>query len=332
MSKNYSLELDAIAAHLDRGWDRLHAGDPAGARVSAARILELSPESPEALTLMGAIAASEGDAEEAMDSFRQAMDQDPEYLDAVLYAAGLAIHTLGDWKHGLELCKQGEPLAVDPTDRLDLFLMQAEALLVAGDPQGAGGALAQIPAPPYPDPGHALRAGRAWLEVGNIDRAVAALDDAADDEDTRAEAQYMLGIAREQQGRPLEGLKHFLEVHRLNRCGPAPPWAPSLEAFEQVIQRALEALPEALRASLADLPLEVADLPPLELVAEGFDPWAMVLVASLGAEGGGPERAPTAIFVYKRNVERAAGSLEELPTALGLALEQELAFLLGDED
>ncbi len=55
------LDLDAITAHLDRGWDLVQKGDLARADLSARRVLELDGDSPEAHTLLGAIAAARGE-------------------------------------------------------------------------------------------------------------------------------------------------------------------------------------------------------------------------------------------------------------------------------
>jgi predicted RND superfamily exporter protein len=63
-----SLEMDAITAHLDRGWDLLQRGDLVAARVSAHQILQLEAESAPAHTLLGAVAAAEGDLDEASES------------------------------------------------------------------------------------------------------------------------------------------------------------------------------------------------------------------------------------------------------------------------
>jgi Tfp pilus assembly protein PilF len=93
-----SMDMDAITAHLDRGWDLLGRNDYAGARLSASRIVELEPERPEGYTLLGAITAAEGDPEGAMDLFRRALDSDPDYLDAIFYAAELAIHPMGGFR------------------------------------------------------------------------------------------------------------------------------------------------------------------------------------------------------------------------------------------
>src|SRR6266568_2495797 len=75
---------DPLAEHLDRGWDLLKQNDLAGARISAQAAQALDPRSPEALTLLGAVAAAEGDEAAALALYRRAMQLDPEYVAPML--------------------------------------------------------------------------------------------------------------------------------------------------------------------------------------------------------------------------------------------------------
>ena len=76
--------MDQLSAHLDRGWDLVQRGDLKGARASARRALETEKESPEAHNLLGFVAAQEGDSEEALEHYRQAMALDDGYIDPML--------------------------------------------------------------------------------------------------------------------------------------------------------------------------------------------------------------------------------------------------------
>src|SRR5262249_29557060 len=66
--------MHAISAHLDRGWDHLQKSDFRRAIVSAEEVLKLDERSPEAYTLLGAIAAAQGHAEEALEHYGRAME------------------------------------------------------------------------------------------------------------------------------------------------------------------------------------------------------------------------------------------------------------------
>ena len=78
--------MDQLTAHLDRGWDLAQSGDARGAESSARRALELAPDSPEAFNLLGYVASLEGDTDEAIEAYQQAIALDDGYVEAMLNA------------------------------------------------------------------------------------------------------------------------------------------------------------------------------------------------------------------------------------------------------
>src|SRR6185312_3665420 len=89
---------DQLTAHLDRGWDLAQKGDSAGATACAKLALEIDPQSPEVHNLMGYAAALEGDADEALEHYRQAIALDEKYYEAKLNQGEVVTAPLGD--HG----------------------------------------------------------------------------------------------------------------------------------------------------------------------------------------------------------------------------------------
>jgi tetratricopeptide (TPR) repeat protein len=336
MTDEHSPEMNALTAHLDRGWDLLHLGDLAAARVSAEEILKLEPESPEGHTLLGAIAAAEGDPDEALDQFRQAMDADPEYLEAILYATELATHSLGDLDYALRLCDQAEELVDDGEGRQEVQLLRSEAHLAAGHLEDAEKALERVPGETWQVPAHCLRAGRIFVELGQGGRAVKLLESALDDAEMAADGHYYLGLALEMDGRPAEALEHLLETWEVDRDLPEAEWAYAQEEFEHVVQDVVHRLPATLAKQIEAVPVLVLDHPAAELIAEGFDPRGLVYFSGVPApepaaggrrrrgDQGGPQL--TCVFVYKRMVERASSAASDVPDELLAALEHEAEF------
>jgi hypothetical protein len=70
----------------------------------------------------------------------------------------------------------------------------------------------------------------------------------------------------------------------------------------------------------------VTDLPGAEVVADGVDPRTCVLLdtAPPASAGGPSEPKATRMFLYQRNVERAAEDLSELNDELYALIEDEL--------
>jgi NAD(P)-dependent dehydrogenase (short-subunit alcohol dehydrogenase family)/acyl carrier protein len=169
---------------------------------------------------------------------------------------------------------------------------------------------------------------------GEAERAEPLLRQAAAQADSEADARYYLGLALDVQGRSAEAVEQFLLVCDLDREQPDPVWAYSAEDFEALLRATLAGLPPELAEPMSRVPFRVLPHPPLELVAEGLDPRAMLYLA--GARPEPPEaaemsRAPAPIvcgFVYKRPLERLAGSGAGIAVELRAALEEEARAVL----
>src|SRR5919106_6255208 len=107
--------MDQFSAHLDRGWDLVQRGDARGAEASARRALELDPNSPEAHNLLGFVAALQGEGEEAIEAYRQAIALDDTYLEAMLNAAEVYIHPLGEYDESIRIIDH----ALEPAENND---------------------------------------------------------------------------------------------------------------------------------------------------------------------------------------------------------------------
>ena len=335
MTEERCLEMDAATAHLDRGWDLLHRGDLAAARMSANRVLKLNPESPDAYTLLGAIAATDGEPEEALELFRQAMDLDPEHLDAFLYAADLYVHSFADFENALHLCDEAEALVSEQEETLDLLLLRAETWIAIGDLDHACQIASHLPSPPYPAAAYYLRAGRILLEVGKVGPARDLLQQALLDPDTLLDSHYYLGVALEGEGKSTEAFEHFVRVYELEKALPMPSWAFSDAEFSELVGGAIDSLPPLVFDLVKGVPVKVLDYPSLEMISEGLDPRAMVFLSGLAQTGthraaeASPAPQINCIFVYKRNVERFTRSKTEIAKEVGKAMGQETALFFN---
>ena len=151
--------------------------------------------------------------------------------------------------------------------------------------------------------------GRAYYEIGDIDRAAGLIEEARAREPNHAEAHYYLGLVRDERG-------DFEGCHR--RVPALPPARPRIsrrprgrlprELFAKAVDKALAAsLDPILSRYVRDAGAYVEPTcPGMELVADGVDPRALVLIDGVGTPEG-PPRPPTRIFVYQRNIERLAG-------------------------
>ena len=270
--------MDQFSAHLDRGWDLVQRGDTRGAEASARRALELDPNSPEAHNLLGFVAALEGDGDEAIEAYRQAIALDDTYLEAMLNAAEVYIHPLGDYDQAIEMCDQALDLAEVDEEIIDALLLKFDALLGKGDTEEGAGVVARIPKGPYDNPNHAFLVGRAHYEIGNFEKAAELIEEAAQKDPRHAEAHYYLGLIRDERGDAYGATQAFILARELDLEMGMPPWAPGRDVFQTLAEKAITGLNPVLQRYVAGSDVYVSDVPGMELVADGVDPRALVLL------------------------------------------------------
>jgi tetratricopeptide (TPR) repeat protein len=322
--------MDQLTAHLDRGWDLAQKGDAGGASTCARRALEVDPKSPEVHNLLGYAAALGGDTEEALEHYRNAIALDETYLEAMLNAAEVLVSPCGEWDEAIVMCDDALDYAETPEEIADCVLLKVDALLGKGATEEASRQLARIPPGPYENPTYAYLVGRAYWEVGQPDKASPLIEEAVTRAPTHADARYYLGLLRDERGDRTGATDAFLHARALDLRDPPPPWSPSAEAFGGIVQQVVEKLDGALSKYVQEAEVYCFDVVGPELVVDGVDPRALVILDAGPEDAGGTPRRGR-IFVYQRGVERAAGSLEAIATELEHALEHEIAAVFAEE-
>jgi tetratricopeptide (TPR) repeat protein len=331
--------MDQFSAHLDRGWELVQRGDTRGAAASARRALEIDPASPEAHNLLGFVAAMEGEGEEAIEAYQQAIALDETYLEAMLNAAEVYIAPLGDFEQAIRMCDQALDLAEVDEELIDALLLKFDALMGKGDREGAEQVLARVPPGPYENPGHLFLVGRAHYELGDLEGATGLIAQAADKDPRHPEAHYYLGLVRDEQGDARGATLAFLRARELDLAQGMPPWAPPREEWEGAATRSFAELNPLFLRYVEGADVFISDAPGVELVAEGVDPRALVLLDGFTAtddelpdSGRGSNPALRAsrvarasrVFVYALNIARQAGQAAAIEHEVLAALEREI--------
>lgn len=337
MKKHEEAVADAVSAHLDRGWDLLKSNDLAGARISAESALKIDADSPDALTLLGAVAAAGGDEDEALDLYRQASAADPDYVSPLLYQAEILILSREEIEEGLELVEQALLLSEDEDEYLDALLLKAEGLVAKGDAEKeAAEVLGELPPVQFPEAEMHLRAARCFLDLQKDDEAEEHYRKALELDPELGDAYHGLGLVYEAREDHRAKVKAWLRVRELDLSKDAEepmPWAVTADAFERIAEEALEELPERIRALLENVPIVASDYPAVEIVAEGNDP------RMLGFFSGVPypekanisDQAPhlDCVFLYQRNIERMSRDKDEVAREIRITLLHETGHFFG---
>ncbi len=280
-------------------------GDTAGALRSAEKAAELDHESPEVQNLLGYILAAEGRAEEAIEHYRQAIELDESFVEAMLNAAEVLIFPLQEFDGAIALVEQALDWIEEDVELADALLLEVDAHLGKGDRDQALEVLRRTPQGPFDNAGVEIAIGRAWFDVGDAERAEPHLRRALELDADLADAHYYLGLCREQRD-DLPGMTMaFLRARdaELRRAPPAGPL--DAREFEDQVRDAIRGLPRTLASTIDGAFVIVGDVPGAEVVADGVDPRIPVLLDGLSSESE-PPRA-SRVFVYRRNVERLGG-------------------------
>jgi tetratricopeptide (TPR) repeat protein len=280
---------------------------------------------------MGFAAALDGEAEDALEHYRLAIALDETYFEAMLNAAEVLIAPLGDFDAAVIQIEEALDYAETEEELADCILLKVDALMAKGDYEEAKRAMKMLPEGPFSGPTYLFLVGRAWYELGQIDKAAPLIEQAAKADPQSADAQYYLGLVRDEQGDARGATEALLRARTLDALRAPAVWAPSPETFASLVTSAVEKLDLVLARYVREAEVYVVDLPGPELVVDGVDPRAMLVLDTPPTEEGAPSRVR--IFVYQRNVERAAGTLEGVDTELAAALEREITavFLEGQK-
>jgi tetratricopeptide (TPR) repeat protein len=316
--------MDQLSAHIDRAWDRMAAGDVAGALRSAEKAAEMDAESPEVQNLLGYVLAADGRPEEALEHYRQAIELDESFVEAMLNAAEVMLFPLRDWDGAIQMVENALEWIEDDAELADALLLQVDAYLGKGAREEAEAVLRRVPAGPFEDPGIEVALGRAWFELGRVDKAEPHLERAVALAPDLADGHYYLGLCRESQKDEMGMTVAFLRARdaELRTAPPLGPLSPS--EFEERVRAAIQGLPERTARILDGAFVIVGDLPGAEVVAEGVDPRLPVLLDGLSPEGEPPHASR--VFVYRRNIERLGLGSEQEIVAQAIADEVQHAF------
>jgi predicted Zn-dependent protease with MMP-like domain/Flp pilus assembly protein TadD len=331
-----------ITAHLERGWSLAESGDMRGAAGSAYAALDLDAESSDAYLLLGVVACSEGDPHEGLEFFRKAMSLDPEYIEPMLEAAETLAFRLpedeADLDEAHDLCDEALALAEERSPEwVDALLLHVELKLLLGEEEGATREAARLRELEPTDASVALRAARLLIDLEDLDAAERLLGRARSLDPDSADVLHATGLLHEAQGEREQSIAAWSRVVELDRQVPSPAWAMSEEEFAETAEQALGALPEALRTRLANVPLLVEDFPAPAQLAEGLDPRSLGLFDGVpygDQSGSGATPQLSRIYLYRRTIERAVSSREQLVEEIERTLFHETGhfFAITDEE
>lgn len=316
----------------------------------AAAAADIAPRSIDAHHIRAASAAALGRMQVAQMAFSLALALDPDDPTTLSAAADFYInamprHSREPIQVGLEYARRGRAQAIVRRGvrkelRAQLTLLEAQALNDIGKPDEA---LSRVD--------EALRLAPDWLEayhergvaLFNLCRFNGAKDAFAQvimGEPGDAFAHHHLGLIHEHLGRAARSEHHFRKARALSPTDFWPPVDISSEEFQREVTRAVAELSQDTQAMLAQVSVEVADLPSVDdltAVEPPFSPTILGLFRGLPltveSDDYGPGIPPRAIVLYRKNLARTVRSRTDLDAQIRRTLTHEIGHLTGlDED
>lgn len=291
---------------LQDAWELFEQGDLDSALEAALNWIETDAGNPDAHNLIGSVLMARGELSQALLQFGAAMEADPHYTDAMLNAADALIR-MGDASTALQLAADAVEAAEASDDRemkIDAMLLQVDLLLATGRREEADAIGKELPVGPFEAPEMGFAVGRALFQLGDIERSSALLEEAHALGVEAAEASYYLGLAREARGDRREATAAFLECRDRDLAEGAPLWAEPIPIFERRLRAAIGRLPPELSELLDGALVLVDEVPGAEVVCEGVDPRAPILMDDVDLASESGQDTLRRVFVYQRNVER----------------------------
>ena len=233
-----------------------------------------------------------------------------------------------------------EALAKGDGNPIDLTFLLGDAYLGLGRAKDAE---AQFRAVLEHDPD--CPSSRCWLAMSlflqwRFDEAEAAVKAAREVPDALADADVIHGALLERRGCFDEAEPFFLRAAAAHPDKYPPPVRMSREAFDREVRMAARKLPRQFRQCLDRVPVIVQDVPEAFL-AEGEDrdevaPDILGLFDGIPlpetSEFDLPPTRPNRIYIFQRNLERAAKDRADLVDQIRITLYHELAHYLGFDE
>jgi Flp pilus assembly protein TadD len=373
----YAGEAPWVEAPIDQLLERaarsLDAGEPELALACAEEAARQEPRSVEAQHDKALALLKLGRLDDARDAIALTLALSPEDPESLALAADAFINHLSPSADrtaiGLEYAKRGRRACSARQGNLlvRLLLLEAQAMIDLGRSNEALSVLARIRRLAPENISARYEQGVAHFELCQFAAAADAFRDVLAREPYHAHALYHLGLVDERRGERSEadGLIARAAAHD-PRSFVVPP-SVSPDEFDKRLRGVVASLPPEIRADLARVPLEVAEIPDIEDLTAEIPPLSPTILGlyrglPLGLANDG-DRAPAvrglrggrlsggraaaadsleanlaasvpgrAIVLYRRNILRSLATIEELDAAVERTLLHEIGHLHGEDD
>ena len=320
---------------LQKAWDLLEAGNEPGARRLAEKLNSDDPGHPDVILLQAACCRQTGENPTALKLLEQAAQADLNWAAPEIWMAEILAEDPDRLGEALQHAAAALDRAEEEDEFLDAVALKAGLEIDLGKPSAARKTLEELP--PL-EAGTAFPASLAvdfahlFLEAGNVEEAVQRFQTIVDQDKSDADAWHGLGLCAEATNDEAGKRQAWLHVLALDSEMPLQEPLLSEAQMAEVAEAALRELPPRVHALIANVPILIVDLPAADEVEKGLDPRLLGLFAGsafsdASVMGGQPHL--TQILLFRKNLERAVHSEEELRQQIRITLLHETGHFFG---
>ena len=323
-----------VAAIFEQAFAALEDGETeqATASLEAVKKAGVAIDDPRYLHLQGLIAWAEGEVDDAAMLLEQAVDAGPSdsriYLDAGELLADLDELDAAEGVFRRLLAR--EDLAVETRGEALMLLAQVRLDHFDSDPEEALELLDQVDATLQQEPSYISLRSAALLHKGDVDQAIALLEQALEREDD-VEIRYQLGLACRGHGREEQGTAALLLVreHDLRESGgdsTTPIPNDEIEDLRRRTEDVIDTLPDPILTLVAAGPIRVQRWIDEVHVRAGVDPRSAVAFEGTptSKEDSG-DGVLSGIVVFRDVLVDQIDDDDDIADALALGLLEELS-------
>ncbi len=317
--------MDRFSAHIDRAWDLISKGEGIQALLAARQALGINGDSAEVHNLLGCIYAMDGDFGEALTCYRRAMDLDDDYIDPVLNAAELLLHSQEDADEAIRYCDRAREMVSLEEELVEVVLLETDALLNKGHVEGARRKLHEVGEPNGLNAVHSMLVGRSYYEIGDFEKSKRFINYAIEQEPTYTDAWYCRGLLLREEGCRIDAVAAFNSVLESDRNRPTVGWIKQIGSVEKLVDQAIQSLDENTRRMLNPTKIVVTSLPTREQICQEIDPRQTVYAEGIDLAHGCFER----LWVFVKNFEHVRISPFTVVEDLAQIIQNEVLFSQG---
>jgi Flp pilus assembly protein TadD/predicted Zn-dependent protease with MMP-like domain len=286
----------------------------------------------------GAALVELGHLDDARTAYARALALDPDDPEVLRSAADLHVRRLGgrdDLELALAYTHRAFTRAHKMKDRAllkDLHLLEAMALDDLGRPGDALAAASKAVELDGKDREARREKGVALFELCRFDDARVELGKLTTEEPD-AWAEHYLGLIAERSQDDVAAAAHFARAQQLDPEAFKSTTTPSLSAFGRVVQEEVAKLPSDIQSGLKRSNFAVIDLPDVGDLTATDPPLSPGILGLFRPPSEGPsDHDKPAIFLYRKNLSRAAHNDDELRREVRDTLIHEVGHLNGEDD